>query len=135
MATYPKPEPFTPSAVRGTVCYRDLCTIRRDNSQGGSGQPDYAEIVAENLLCEILQVSGGEVVRGRQVEAKTAFVICCPYIPNLAAINPKCEVELLSGPYAGQKVYVGRVYYENARSRPVATQLHCAASEGPGNEW
>ena len=132
MSDYPKPEKFTSATVRGTVCYRDLVTIRRDISPGGSGQPEYNEIVATNLPCEILQVAGGEVVRGRQVEARTSFVVSCPTIDGLTSlVDARCEIEILTGPYTGQTIYLGRVHHEQARSRPLALQLHC----GTSNQW
>jgi len=108
--------------IRGTVSYRDVCTIREDSADGGMGQPRYDRVVIQNLLCEVLQVSGGESVRGHTVEAGTAYVVCC----NIeSGIHERCEVEILSGPYTGRKMYVGRVHYETGRARPMNMQLHC----------
>lgn len=122
MPNYPKQETGT---VRGTICYRDVVTIREDSAPDGASQPAYDRAVHPELLAEVLQVSGGEFVRGKQVEARTTFVVSIDSVPG---IHNRCEVEILTGPYAGRKVYVGRVHHETARSRPVNLQLHCADS-------
>jgi hypothetical protein len=119
MPDYPKQESGT---VRGTVCYRDVVAIREDSAPGGATQPRYDRLLYGELLAEVLQVAGGEFVRGRQVEARTSFVVSVDVMPG---ISERCEVEILSGPYSGRKVYVSRVHHETARSRPVNLQLHC----------
>jgi hypothetical protein len=123
MAEYPKQES---GSVRGTVCYRDAVTIREDSAPDGASQPVYDRIVHPELLAEVLQVSGGEFVRGKQVEARTAFVVSIDTVPG---IHVRCEVEILTGPYAGRRIYVGRVHHESARSRPENLQLHCAVAQ------
>jgi hypothetical protein len=120
MADLPKQESGT---VRGTVSYRDAVAIREDSAPGGASQPKYDRLLYCDLLAEVLQVWGGEIVRGKQVEARTNFVVSIDIMPG---INERCEVEILTGPYAGRKVYVGRVHHETARSRPVNLQLHCS---------
>lgn len=120
---YPKQEIGT---VRGTVSYRDACTVREDSADGGSGQPHYDRVVIQEMLCEVLQVSGGESVRGHTVQSDTSYVIVCDIHQG---IHPRCEIEILTGPYAGQRVYIGRIHFETARGRPVNLQLHCGLSD------
>jgi hypothetical protein len=110
------------------IVYRDLVTVRADAAPGGASQPSYTQVLAENLPAEVLQVSGGEVVRGKQVEAVTAFVVGCRYNPNLT-LTARCQVSILSGVYAGQVVFVHRVHVENLHSRPARIQLHCKLTE------
>jgi hypothetical protein len=102
-----------------------VIAIREDSAPSGSSQPRYDRVLYAELLAEVLQVSGGEIVRGKQVEAKTSFVVSVDHVPG---IDHRCEVEILTGPYAGRKVYVGRVHYETGRSRPVNIQMHCSVS-------
>lgn len=104
---------------------RDVVCIRADAAPAGSTQPKYTNVLYADLLAEVLQVSGGEFVRGKQVEARTSFVITVDQMPG---IDNRCEVEILTGPYEGRKVYVGRVHAETARSRPIGYQLHCSES-------
>ena len=122
MPEYPKQETGT---VRGTICYRDVVAIREDCAPDGASQPKYDRLLYPELLAEVLQVSGGEMIRGKQVEAKTVFVVSCDFMPG---IHERCQLEILTGPYAGRKVYVGRVHHETARARPVNLQLHCSVS-------
>ncbi len=122
MPEYPKQESGT---VRGTVAMRDVVCIREDSAPDGASQPKYDRVIYPELLAEVLQVSGGEIVRGKQVEAKTSFVVSVDQMPG---IDNRCEVEILTGPYEGRKIYVGRVHAETARSRPIGYQLHCSES-------
>ena len=123
---YPKQE--TSATIRSTVCYRDVITIRRDNAPGGATQPDYSNVLHTNLLCEVLQVSGGEIIRGKQVEARTSFVVTCDFRSD---VDQRCEVQIHTGPYSGRRLYVGRSHVETSRSRPVRMQLHCSESRQP----
>jgi hypothetical protein len=63
-------------------------------------------------------------VRGKQVEAITAFVICLRFNPSLM-FTAKCQVTILSGLYKNQVVFAHRVLYENEFGRPARVQLHC----------
>lgn len=125
---YPKQETVSGNSLRATVCKRDAVTIRRDDAAGGSANPDYSKLLAANVMAEVLQVSGGEFVRGRQVEAGTRFVITVDYLPDIAP-TAKCEVEILSGVYVGQRLYTQRIEFETARGRPRDMQLHCGTHE------
>lgn len=119
MPSYPKQE----IARRATVARRDRVTIYRDAAAGGSSQPSYTQLVAENVPAEVLQVSGGEMVRGRQVEAHTTFVLSLPHLPQLS-LSAECRVNVGTGQYRGVVIHVHRVHLETDRSRPVAVQLH-----------
>jgi hypothetical protein len=107
-----------------TIAYRDRVQIMADAAVGGSSQPAYTLSVASSLPAEVIQTSGGEIVRGKQVEAITVFVICLRYNPRLM-FTAKCQVTILSGVYQDQVVYVHRVLYENKHGRPARVQLHC----------
>ena len=125
---FPKQEHKTGNTQRATVCKRDAVTIRRDNAAGGASNPVYDRLLAANVMAEIIQVSGGEMVRGRQVEANTQFVVTVDYVADLLP-TARCEIEILSGIYVGQFVYTKRIEYETGRARPMNIQLHCGAKE------
>lgn len=125
---YPKQEIKTGNSKLATVSRRDVVAIRADAAPGGASNPQYTQELGSQIMAEILQVSGGEVVRGKQVEANTSFVVSIRWISGLA-VDAKCEVEVLSGVYAGQKLYTRRVHFETERSRPKGIQLHCSTRE------
>ena len=106
------------------IAYRDRVQIMADQASGGASQPAYTSEVAASLPAEVIQTSGGEIVRGKQVEAITAFVICLRFNPALM-FTAKCEVTIMSGVYKNQVVFVHRVLYENEFGRPARVQLHC----------
>lgn len=99
-----------------------------DEAAGGSSQPSYTGEVAPSLPAEVIQTSGGEFVRGKQVEAVTVFVVCIRFNPSLM-FTAKCQVTILSGVYQGQVLFVHRVLYENEYGRPARIQLHCKRTE------
>lgn len=120
--------PKQSTARMAPLAYRDRVSIMADAAAGGASQPSYTFEVVPSLPAEVIQTSGGEVVRGKQVEAITAFVICLRYNPSLM-FTVKCQVTILSGVYKDQVVYVHRVLYGNEHGRPVRVQLHCKHTE------
>lgn len=116
------------TARMAPIAYRDRVKIMADEAAGGASQPSYTSEVAPSLPAEVIQTAGGEIVRGKQVEAITVFVICLRFNPSLM-FTAKCEVTILSGLYQNQVVYVHRVLYENEHGRPARVQLHCKATE------
>jgi hypothetical protein len=106
------------------IVFRDRVQIMADEASGGASQPAYTAEVASSLPAEVIQTSGGEIVRGKQVEAITVMVVCLRFNPSLM-FTAKCQVTILSGVYKDQVVYVHRVLYENEHGRPARVQLHC----------
>lgn len=125
---YPKQEHKTGSTQRATIAKRDIVTIYADAAPGGAANPQYTQLLGRDIPAEILQVSGGEIVRGKQVEADTGFVVSIDWIEGIT-INARCSVLVGSGFYAGQTLYTQRVHAETARSRPTNLQLHCGTHE------
>lgn len=111
-----------------TIAFRDRVRILADAAAGGASQPAYTDELAASLPAEVIQTSGGELVRGKQVEAITVFVVCLRWNPNLM-FTAKCQVTILSGVYKDQVLYVHRVMYEDRHGRPVRIQLHCKFME------
>jgi hypothetical protein len=120
--------PKQSTSRRATIAFRDRVSIMADEASGGSSQPSYTSEVAPSLPAEVIQTSGGEYVRGKQVEAITVFVVCLRFNPSLM-FTAKCQVTILSGVYQGQVIYVHRVLYENEHGRPAGIQLHCKRTE------
>jgi hypothetical protein len=125
---YPKQEGASGNSQRATVAKRDIVTIYQDAAPGGASNPEYTQLLGENIPAEVLQVAGGESVRGKQVEAGTSYVVSINWVNGLN-LNAKCSVVVGSGFYAGQVLYTRRIHVETDRSRPKAFQLHCGTRE------
>jgi hypothetical protein len=121
---YPKQE----TSRRATVSKRDRVTIYADAASGGSSNPNYSQLLAEAIPAEILQVTGGERIRGKQVEANTQFVVSIDNLPDIT-LNARCKILVTSGVYQNSELYSHRVHFETDRSRPRAIQLHCRSKE------
>lgn len=123
----PKQEHKTGLSQRASVSLRDLVTINKDNAPGGAANPSYGLELGTNIHAEILQVGGGEIVRGIAVEANTKFVVTINYHPSLG-VDDKCEVVIGSGVYSGQKLYSNCIHFETPRGMRRKTQIHCKAN-------
>ena len=126
MADYPQQEIKTGQSKRATIAKRDRITIHADAAVGGSSNPIYTSLLATAVPAEVLQVSGGEMIRGKQVEANTQYVISIDYFPSIT-VDAECQITVLTGVYTNMVVYVHRVHFETERARPVNLQLHCRA--------
>lgn len=125
---YPKQEVKTGNSARATVCRRDIATIYGDAAPPSSGNPDYSTEVAADVLVEILEVSGGESVRGKQIEANVRFVVTMPWISEIN-LYARHKIEVGSGDYEGFELFTERVHRVHDRSRPRMLQLHCRYAE------
>ncbi len=106
------------------ICYRDRIDIHANAAVAGSTQPSYTDELCAQVPAEVLQVAGGEVIRGKTVEAITSHVVSMRNIPSIS-ITAECRVTVNTGIYKGQLLYVHRVHFENMHGRPVRLQLHC----------
>lgn len=112
--------------MKNQIAMRDLVSVFANAAAVGASNPEYTREIAKEIPAEILQVSGGESVRGKSVEAITAFVVSIRELPGVQ-ITAECKVDVLSGPYKGQSIFIHRVHFENWHGRPVRVQLHCKA--------
>jgi hypothetical protein len=55
--------------------YRHRVTFKRDTSPDGNPDPSYTSNIIPNWPCDIRPVSGGERVRGKQLQAETKVLI------------------------------------------------------------
>lgn len=122
--------PFPQSTIpnRAPIVKRDRVSIYVDDAEDGSSQPDYSLLICKDVPAEILQVSGNEFVRGKQVEAIVSFVVSVRDNP-LIRLNARCKLVILSGVYKDQEIFLHRIHYETEHGRPVQLQLHCKNSE------
>jgi hypothetical protein len=125
---YPKQEVKTGFSKRATVSRRDRITIAQDAAPGGSSNPQYTQLLATGVPAEVLQVAGGEYIRGKQVEANTTFVISIGNLPNIL-LDARCQITVLSGVYKNMVLYNHRVHFETDRARPRMIQLHCKSND------
>jgi len=124
MQEYPLQQSASGTTRRATIARRDRVTIHVDAASGGSSNPSYTHLLAASVPAEVLQVSGGEQVRGKQVEATTTYVVSIDYLPGIT-LDQRCQITIISGVYNGTVIYTHRVHFETDRSRPKNMQLHC----------
>jgi hypothetical protein len=124
MADYPQQEIKTGQSKRATIAKRDRITMHADAASGGSSNPAYTSLIAASVPAEILQVSGGEFIRGKQVESNTQYVVSIDYLPSIT-VDAECQITVLTGVYNGLILHIHRVHFETERARPVNLQLHC----------
>lgn len=115
---------MTPMVSNAPIAYRDRVAIYANAAPAGSTQPAYTTLLESSVPAEVLQVSGGEVIRGKQVEAITTHVVSMRRNPSIT-IDAQCRLTVLSGPYAGKQLPIHRVHYENMHGRPMRLQIHC----------
>lgn len=113
---------------RAPIVYRDLVTILADTAPGGSGNPLYTTTIARDVPSEVRQVSGGEFVRGHQVDQVTVFVVGMRDNPLISPTS-RLKIEVTSGQYKGQVLFTHRVLSENDHGRPARLQLHCKGGD------
>lgn len=114
--------------AKNQIVYRDRITVYGDAAPEGATQPAYTDELARGIPAEILQVSGGEVIRGKQVEAMVSHVIGFRFFP-CHGITAKARVTVTSGMYKDQVLYVHRVHFETQHGRPYRMQLHCKTKQ------
>lgn len=113
--------------AREPVAYRDRVAIYANAAAAGVSQPAYTLVLESSVPAEVLQVSGGEVIRGKTVESVCTHVVSMRRNPS-NAIDAECRLNILSGPYKDAILYVHRVHFQNMHGRPVRVQIHCKSN-------
>lgn len=65
--------------------YRDRIDVMVDDSDEGNPYPDEFEVTNKGLAVNIRNVSGGEMVRGRQIVSGTDFVLEMRQFPTITS--------------------------------------------------
>ncbi len=60
-----------------------MLDIVEDSSEAGDEEPVYDQLVRAKVPCHVRAVSGGEVIRGRQIEADITHMIETRYYDQL----------------------------------------------------
>lgn len=128
---YPQQQHKTGTGQRAPVSFRDMVEVWEDNVVGGAANPDYSNLLTDSLHAEVAQVSAGEIIRGRQVEAFTSFVVTTRWIPNIS-FHAKLRIVVLSGEFKDLELFSQKVYVEHQRSRPRLYQIHCRSGDLAG---
>lgn len=112
-------------------CYRDRCTIRRRVEATNDPQPNYsgdAAIVLRSVPCTVINVSGGETRRGRQIEATIQWLIEMPS-QRSNAVRAAMVVEVTAGKYAGTVLEIEKVVELTPRAKPPKLELQCVLTQ------
>lgn len=106
--------------------YRHICTFRQDSSAAGSQEADYSTVALKDVPCNVRDVTGGEVVRGRQMEATTTHLIETRYYDAIY----NCEPAKMRIDFEGLEMHVSRILRDETRRDFLLIQASSVASDG-----
>lgn len=89
---------------------RHRVDIYSESSDDGDAQPEYT-IFKKNVPCNVVPVSGGEVYRGRQIEADINYAVDMRW---LASLSPMMKLV-----YGSKTLFVERIMESDGRQRYV----------------
>ena len=92
------------------MTYRHRVKILRDSSQDGEPDPSYVQYMS-GVPCNIVQITGGEIYRGKQLQAETTTVI---EFRNLQGLSTQMIFENL---ITGQQYLIRRILEHHGRNR------------------
>ena len=92
------------------MTYRHRVKILRDSSQDGEPDPNYVQYMS-GVPCNIVQITGGEIYRGKQLQAETTTVI---EFRNLQGLSTQMIFENL---ITGQQYLIRRILEHHGRNR------------------
>jgi len=92
------------------MIFKHRIDIKSDTSADGEVDPSYTTLL-EDLPCTVVPVNGGEVYRGKQLQAETTIVIETRFysgiLPNMIAVND----------LSGSEYLIRKVLKANGRER------------------
>lgn len=92
------------------MTYRHRVKILRDNSPDGDPDPSYVQFFT-GIPCNIVAITGGEVYRGKQLQAETTNVI---EFRNLQGLSTQMIFENL---VTGKQYLIIRILEHHGRDR------------------
>jgi len=92
------------------VTYRHRVKILRDDSADGEVNPNYVQYMT-GIPCNIVQITGGEIYRGKQIQAETTTVI---EFRNLQGLSTEMVFENL---VSNQQYLIRRILEHHGRDR------------------
>ena len=105
------------------MAFRDVVNLRGDSSTKDKANPGYGgEPFAIGISADIEAVGGGEVIRGRQIEANIKYIV---QLRHRTDVTHKTRVEVTGGQYAGSILNVARITPRRERGRPPLIELDC----------
>lgn len=103
---------------------RDMVDIEKDVSADGTPIPDYSGAdLWKSVPCDIVPTGGDETYKGRQLEARTAYVVTLQYIDG---VLPNMRLRVTGGLYAGRLLNIANVRpIDVARGQTRKLELYC----------
>ena len=92
------------------MTYRHRVKILRDDTLDGEPDPNYVQFLT-GIPCNIVQITGGEIYRGKQLQAETTTVI---EFRNLQGLSTEMIFENL---ISGQQYLIRRILEHKGRNR------------------
>ena len=103
------------------MIFSDRITIQQDNSTDDNPAEVFGTFVAD-IPCRVVDVTGIEKYRGRQIESLVNYVIDCYEYPG---ITSEMRVSVDDGLHAGKLLNIESVADYRTDGKPKMTSLHC----------
>jgi len=97
------------------------CTAKKNDPD----PTDFARSAGGPLLAEIVDTKGGEVIRGRTIEAYVGALVTLRHSPLTGAIRGKDKLIGAGGPYGGVTFNVIACSIKRKRQMPFFVELDC----------
>jgi hypothetical protein len=105
--------------------HRSRITVQTDSSSRGKPNPTHATALVSGWPATIQAVSGGEVLRGRQIEPHIRWVVTVHWGGAITTVKQKMRVLVTAGLFNGKTLHIESILPEERTGRPHAMQLHC----------
>ena len=92
------------------MTYRHRIKILRDDTLDGEVDPNYVQYMT-GIPCNIVPITGGEIYRGKQIQAETTTMI---EFRNLQGLSTRMVFENLIN---GQRYLITRILEHHGRNR------------------
>ena len=104
---------------------RDRVSLWIDMATANDPNPNLQQAAGSNEAAEIIDVKGGQVVRGRTIEANINALVTVRASTRTLALTSKDEVRGTSIPYLGVRFKIAAVAVKRSNGRPVWVELDC----------
>ena len=104
---------------------RDRVLLYQDGATGDSADPDNVRMAGTPEPCEIIDLKGGEVIRGRTFEANIAALVTMTLNSRTAKLNARSMLLGRSFPWFNVQLFVNAVGIKKINGIPRLIELDC----------
>lgn len=106
--------------------FRERVEVWRNTSTKSDPDPsDFTKDDGPNIPAEIIDVKGGETIRGRTIEAYMNALITVRYCSGMNTLKPKDKLIGTAAPYSGVTFNIVGVAVKRQQGRPMLLEFDC----------